>query len=452
MGTVKEWSPLEALKEASMALPDAEKGELLLKSLGISQGVMNRIESAFYAAEKTGSRADDEVFAALVEARTALNKAWVQAVDTAGKQVISIELLNGIDATIHRGHLDYVRDVAAQMPKANVGDLYDNDPRYSGALVHLIPNFEYPDWSWKSAGEMGREVAAREVGKAGRVQEGFENLTGGAMKAKIIDRINSDHTENQRQVTNQQTPTGNRVIDRVNQDHQAVQQSNGETIAINDKVYFGRGPMEFVGFVIAAGEGRVTVSGVEIGCLSTRRATVDIEALENLRVMNDAEWAERIQDEPAFAEFMTQERFLALQAERERMDHAVFEGEAPNAAQFRIQEIDLLLKNSPWSLEARSNAIVVAAKDMGLVRVDAEKVTALLETGNGPDKGTFIGKIVGVDAENGLVFQATGRGDGVVLPQGRLSRPVEVGELATIKFKDGRGVVEDRVQSKDRGR
>lgn len=47
----------------------------------------------------------------------------------------------------------------------------------------------------------------------------------------------------------------------------------------NDKVYFGRGPMEFVGVVLSAEAGRVIVSGVETGCLSARRATVEVDSL-----------------------------------------------------------------------------------------------------------------------------------------------------------------------------
>lgn len=110
------------------------------------------------------------------------------------------------------------------------------------------------------------------------------------------------------------------------------------------------------------------------------------------------------------------------------------------------QLIDAANARGEWVL------ILAAAKNMGLDRVDAGKLTTLLETGDGPDRGMFVGKIVGVDTDKGLVFQATGRGDGVVLPLDKLSRPVEVGEMATIAFKNGRGTVLDREQSRDRGR
>lgn len=620
----KQWSPLEALNVVAMELPGA-KDQTLLKALGIGQGVINRIQDAIDAAGVSGSRADDDVFAALIEARGALDKAWGSHTALPSAQEIPKELFDAIDATIHRGHLSYVADVAANSPSANVGDLYENDPRYAGALVHLIPDFEYPDWGWKTAGVVGREVVAREAKKIAQLLE-----------------------------------------------------ADGKTLNVDDKVYFGRGTMEFVGLVVAAEEGRVTVSGAEIGCLSARRATVTIDAPENLRVMNDTEWAERTLNEPAFAEFITQERYRALQAELEGLELSIAKGEETEATDFRIHEIDLLMENSPWMLDPdsvngpllsrtsirdankiallpdgittvkgdemskepkeslfyistannsrdgfvgserkcaewslnydggdfrvspkldldtqiqiddgqgpvwsvefkksanwpwktsslevvgqdedearnavlddhlkflRSNGethdlrraedalldllpgehirqfydltgqpptrdhdevtdwflnnarnelsgehlkamvdfiaaerlspigpnqvaqfkdqielatqckdILAEAKDMGLARVDAGRLTALLETGDGPERGMFVGKIVGVDGDKGLVFQATGRGDGVVLPLDKLSRPVQVGEMATITFKDGRGTVEERMQSQDRGR
>lgn len=220
MGTNKQWSPSEALQVAFAALPDAEKDAVLLTALGIGQGVMGRIEDALYAAKSASSRADDDVLLALMEARGALNKLWVQGEAIAGKQAISKEMLEGMDATIHRGLLNYVRDVAAQMPKANVGDLYETEPLYATALVHLIPNFEFPDWSWKSAGKLGQEIAALEAQKVIQKQHDSENAS---MVAKQI--------------------------------------------SIDDKVYFGRGSLEFVGIVVSAGEGQVRgLAGIHEKC------------------------------------------------------------------------------------------------------------------------------------------------------------------------------------------
>lgn len=430
MGTDKQWSPSEALQVAFTALPDAEKDIVLLKALGIGQGVMNRIEDALYSSRTASSQADDDVLLALIEARSALNKVWVQGQPVAGKQAISKEMLDGMDTAIHLGLLNYVRDVAAQMPKANVGDLYESEPLYASALLHLIPNFEFPDWSWKSAGKLGQEVTALEAQKV--LQERDSGT-----KAPLI----------------------------------------ASQIRVDDKVYFGRGALEFVGIVVSEGDGQVTVSGAELGCLSARRAMVTVQALENLRVMDDAEWAERILNEPAFAEFMTSDRYLALQAELEGLELAIAKGQETEATDFRIREVELMMENSPWTIDPDSPAnpvlkadqqtaeqataadrtsqcevLLAAARNLGLARIDTGALLNLLDTGDGPKQGIFVGPIVGVDAEKGLVFQATGRGDGVVLPLSKLSRSVVVGEMATITFNAGRGTVGEREQSQSRGR
>lgn len=429
MGTNKQWSLSEALQVAFAALPDAEKDVVLLKALGIGQGVMGRIEDALYAAKSASSHADDDLLVALMEARGALNKLWVQGEAIAGKQAISKEMLESMDATIHRGLLDYVRDIGAQMPKANVGDLYESEPLYATALVHLLPNFEFPDWSWKSAGKLGQEIAALEAQTV--LQEQRDSA-----KASV----------------------------------------NTKPISVDDKVYFGRGSLEFVGIVVSASEGQVTVSGAELGCLSARRASVTIQALDNLRVMDGAEWAARILNEPAFADFMAQDRYLALHAELEGLEMSIAKGQETDATDFRIREIELMMENSPWMLDPDSpatpvlkadritaeqghtvdrtsqcEALLATAKELGLARIDTGALVSLLDTGNGPKQGIFVGPIVGVDAEKGLVFQATGRGDGVVLPMDKLSRPVAVGEMATITFKGGRGTVGEQ-QTQSRGR
>lgn len=332
MGWDKLWSPLEALNVVANELP-APKHQALLRGLGIDQGVVNRIHDAIYAAGTSGSRADDDVFAALLEARNVLNTL----------KRTPKEMFDGIDATIHRGHLDYVMNVAIQMPKANVGDLYDNDPRYASALVHLIPNFEYPDWSWKTTGAMSREVVAQE----GVARESNDVIA----------------------------PYGSKI--------DPWRFENG---FVDDVLYYASGQRLYEA---AVSHGETDEAG-------------HIAGLFNL------------------------------------------------AHQKELSGFTLESFGRDWDDAHREN-ILLDAKFMGLTNIDPAKLARTLE-GDGPERGMFVGNIVGVDAEKGLVFQATGRGDGVVLPLGKLSRPVEVGEMATIVFKDGRGTVADRGQVLDRGR
>lgn len=94
---------------------------------------------------------------------------------------------------------------------------------------------------------------------------------------------------------------------------------------------------------------------------------------------------------------------------------------------------------------------VSQAKALG-VTVDPEAVRTVLMTGEAPERGMSIGKIVGIHEQLGLVFQDSGRGKGVALPVDCLSREVEVGKVASITFKDGRGVVGERGQSVGLGR
>lgn len=356
MGASTVWSPFEALIKVSAALPDAEKDEKLLKSLGIGQGVMNRIHDAIYAATTTPARAADDVFAALVDASVAVNKVWVQSADVPGKEAISVELLNGIDAAIHRGHLDYVTDIATQSPNANVGDLYDNDPRYASALVHLIPNFEYPDWSAKQAGQVGKEVVALEG--AARQSSGREE---GSPLFFEITRSGPELDDDKRE---------------------PWRFANG---FVDDVLYYTEGQRLYEAAV-------------------SRGDTEEADSVAGLY----------------------------------NLDH-----------QKELSGFTLESFANDWA-EAQRENILLDAKFMGLTNIDPVKLARVID-GEGPDKGLFVGKIVGVDVENGLVFQAAGRGDGVVLPLDKLSRPVEIGEMATITFKDGRGVVADRGQAQARG-
>lgn len=138
---------------------------------------------------------------------------------------------------------------------------------------------------------------------------------------------------------------------------------------VNAKVYFGRGSMEFVGVVLSTEPGKVVVSGVEIGCLSLRQATVEVECLENLRVIDEEEFAERTLNEPAFADSMTKGRFLQLQSELERLELSIAKGEETDAADYRVQEIELLMEQSPWYLHPDEGCMLKANKSQSASRV-----------------------------------------------------------------------------------
>lgn len=95
--------------------------------------------------------------------------------------------------------------------------------------------------------------------------------------------------------------------------------------------------------------------------------------------------------------------------------------------------------------------VVKAAQALG-VEVSREKVHESLITGQGPERGVYLGKILGVNEQLGLAFQATGQGQGAVLPENALSRKLNVGEMAHVKFDQGRGTVVERSNSVGRGR
>lgn len=40
------------------------------------------------------------------------------------------------------------------MPSERIADLYDEDDLVADALIALIPDFEYPDWSYKTVGDV----------------------------------------------------------------------------------------------------------------------------------------------------------------------------------------------------------------------------------------------------------------------------------------------------------
>lgn len=153
--------------------------------------------------------------------------------------------------------------------------------------------------------------------------------------------------------------------------------------AVNDKVYFGRGPMEFVGIVQAVAPDTVTLSGVELGFLATQRVTVDVPCPGNkyragiepkipsnrLRLLDVDEFDQLTRDEPAFADLMPQERFCLLHDElkhlelllqvrnRNATDPALVSPKpVPEASrrlelrEFRMRELGMLIASAPWEL------------------------------------------------------------------------------------------------------
>lgn len=115
------------------------------------------------------------------------------------------------------------------------------------------------------------------------------------------------------------------------------------------------------------------------------------------------------------------------------------------------QNVGQTLDRSFTGKDSLVSSILHTASMMG-IQVDRSKVTNLLT--NGEPDGTYVGKIVGVDHDNGLVYQSTGRGAGVVHDLNSLSRIPSVGEDITIRARDGQAMVAglsmDREQNKGR--
>lgn len=79
-------------------------------------------------------------------------------------------------------------------------------------------------------------------------------------------------------------------------------------LSIEDRVYFGRGPLEFVGTVkkINLDENdnivEVSVLGVETGCNFKEKSLVQIKKIENLSKLSEEEFFEKIKNEICFEE------------------------------------------------------------------------------------------------------------------------------------------------------
>lgn len=99
-----------------------------------------------------------------------------------------------------------------------------------------------------------------------------------------------------------------------------------------------------------------------------------------------------------------------------------------------------------------TQGVMKAGRMMG-VQLDPQQVGQMMGSGMASRAGIFVGKVVGVDQEAGLVYQDVGRGQGMVYPANALSRLPTVGEVMTVRVKDGLGAVEAaRAQVAGRGR
>lgn len=74
---------------------------------------------------------------------------------------------------------------------------------------------------------------------------------------------------------------------------------------IGDNIYFGRGPMEFVGHIVGMYGDFIIVLGVEAGCLYNKcypvTISLTIQEPHSLLVLDSAEFARRTKNEPAFS-------------------------------------------------------------------------------------------------------------------------------------------------------
>lgn len=103
-------------------------------------------------------------------------------------------------------------------------------------------------------------------------------------------------------------------------------------------------------------------------------------------------------------------------------------------------------------VDRTAQGVMKTGRMMG-VQLDARQVGQMMESGMASRSGVFVGKVVGVDADAGLVYQDVGRGQGMVYPANALSRTPMVGEMMTVKVRDGFGSVETaRTQVVGRGR
>lgn len=117
----------------------------------------------------------------------------------------------------------------------------------------------------------------------------------------------------------------------------------------DDKVCFGRS-MQHVGIVLEATGKEITVSHVELGCLLPKPLVVTFAPDDSVQLISAGKWLELTQNEPAFADAMTRDRFISLQRELEGREEANAAGHDDDEGDFRIQLIEMLMEASPWLL------------------------------------------------------------------------------------------------------
>lgn len=140
---------------------------------------------------------------------------------------------------------------------------------------------------------------------------------------------------------------------------------------VRQKVVFSRGPMEFVGEVIESSEKSVKVSGVEVGCHQPTRTTVTSDLLSHFRVIDEAEFAERTLNEPAYADTMSKERFMALADEIVLHQQTVAKGEETDQTMGRIREIEVLMTAAPWVMDPDQGCVAKSAAATAFRVIDA---------------------------------------------------------------------------------
>lgn len=117
----------------------------------------------------------------------------------------------------------------------------------------------------------------------------------------------------------------------------------------------------------------------------------------------------------------------------------------PAATVRQLKEANATVQGTdvPAALSVDMLGDVLAAAQTLKLRVSPTKIEKLLD-GQGIKDGDYVGKVLAVDVDKGLVYQSQGRGRGEVLPLSALSHPItpdDVGKKLAIQVKDGLGKV-----------
>ena len=156
---------------------------------------------------------------------------------------------------------------------------------------------------------------------------------------------------------------------------------------------------------------------------------------------------------PAWQEMHYQNEILAKEQRKEQDSKEMAKGGlAPTPTSTLSDAYNTFWTRAAVDAQLVQTEVIAAAANVG-VKVNPAKVAELLTTGKMAD-GEYVGKVVGVDVERGLVYQSQGRGRGEVLLMDALSRPVaesETGTKLAIHVKDGKGVIAERAAGKEKG-